>query len=292
MVFQKTDLCCYQELPVWTKHSLPPGFGKKHNTKVGTWGKIRILEGRLRYESLDEAGNVLESVVWDSSSEIPMIEPQAWHRVEPVSDDLQMQVSFFCRKEDYYQKKYRLTATHSEVEAVLDHVQAGRALDLGCGRGRNALFLQGQGFEVDGVDRKAESVEKLREIIDAEGLDGISARVGDLNELAVEERYDLVLSTVVLMFMDAPRVPGAIRAMQAATRKGGINLVVSAIDCEEYPFSAHSLPFGFGFRPGELKDYYKGWSLKKYNEDVGHLHRLDAQGNPIALRFATLIAQK
>lgn len=293
MIPQKVEeLRCYQELPVWTKSSLPAGFGKKHNTKVGTWGKIRVLQGRLRYESLDEEGSLLSSVVWDPSSEIPLIEPQAWHRVEPLSEDLRMQVSFYCREEDYLYKKYRLTAPHSEVVAALEHVRVGRALDLGCGRGRNTFFLQGKGFEVDGVDRKLESIEKLQEIVKAEQLEGISARVGDLSDLVFEDCYDLVLSTVVLMFLDPAQVPGAIRAMQGATRDGGVNLVVSAIDCEEYPFSAHSLPFGFGFRPGELREYYKGWTIKKYNEDVGHLHRMDAQGNPIALRFASLIALK
>jgi len=30
----------------------------------------------------------------------------------------------------------------------------------------------------------------------------------------------------------------------------------------------------------------------KYNEDVGHLHKTDKQGNPIGLRFATMLARK
>jgi tellurite methyltransferase len=50
--------------------------------------------------------------------------------------------------------------------------------------------------------------------------------------------------------------------------------------------------FPFAFKSGELSEYYAGWELLKYNEDVGELHRTDAQGNRIKLRFATLFARK
>ncbi len=37
----------------------------------------------------------------------------------------------------------------------------GRALDLGCGKGRNALFLAKKGFEVEGIDFLPELIERL-----------------------------------------------------------------------------------------------------------------------------------
>ena len=43
---------------------------------------------------------------------------------------------------------------------------------------------------------------------------------------------------------------------------------------------------------GELADYYKDWELVKYNENPGHLHRRDENGNSIQLRFATMLAKK
>ncbi|MFN6886027.1 tellurite resistance methyltransferase TehB, partial [Proteus mirabilis] len=45
-------------------------------------------------------------------------------------------------------------------------------------------------------------------------------------------------------------------------------------------------------RQGELADYYQGWDIIKYNENPGHLHKTDANGNRIQLNFATLIARK
>jgi Tellurite resistance protein TehB. len=36
----------------------------------------------------------------------------------------------------------------------------------------------------------------------------------------------------------------------------------------------------------------KGWNIVKYNENVGELHRVDAEGQRIQQHFATLLAQK
>lgn len=45
-------------------------------------------------------------------------------------------------------------------------------------------------------------------------------------------------------------------------------------------------------RFSELRRYYEGWDMLKYNEDVGELHRTDENGNRIKLRFATMLARK
>lgn len=292
-----TELVCYKTMPEWDAKTLPKAFRNQHNTKVGTWAKLTIFSGELKYYALDETGNVLETVVFDNASDIPFIEPQAWHKVEPLSEDLHCQLAFYCQVDDYYQKKYKLSATHSEVVEAMQAIPAGRALDIGCGAGRNALFLQRQGFEVTAFDPNIASIERLQTIITTEQLDNISAFVGDVHRFSdlaeiADETFDVVVCAVVLMFLDAERVPQVIRHMQSVTKAGGYNLIVCAMDSDDYPMSAHELPFDFGLTAGELSDYYQGWTLQKYNEDVGHLHRLDAEGNPIALRFATMLASK
>lgn len=231
-------------------------------------------------------------MVFDSSSQIPFVEPQAWHKVEPLTENLRCQLSFYCLPKDYYHKKYRLTATHSEVLEAVQHIPPGRALDLGCGSGRNALFLQQHGFQVTAFDRNPAAIEKLQEIIATEKLSGISAFVADVHNADIAESYDFIISTVVMMFLDAERIPDIISNMQECTTTGGCNLIVCAMDTEDYPLSAHRLPFDFGFRPGELRAYYSDWKFIKYNENTGHLHRRDENGNRKTLRFATMLAQK
>ncbi|PIE43546.1 MAG: tellurite resistance methyltransferase TehB [Gammaproteobacteria bacterium] len=282
----------YKTMPEWTAGTVPEGFKNKHNTKPGTWGKITIRAGALKYYSLDAAGNVLDTSVFDRDSETPFIEPQAWHKIEALSDDLQCQLAFYCRSEDYYQKKYQLSDVHSEVKEVMRYIQSGKAMDLGCGRGRNALFLQQRGFDVSAFDNNQEAILTLQGIITQENLNHIQAHTGDANAAELSGQYDLIVSTVVMMFLQADRIPYIIENMQTCTRPGGYNVIVCAMDSPDYPLPEEASMFSFTMKTGQLSGYYKDWDIKKYNEDVGHLHRRDAAGNRIALRFATLIAQK
>ncbi|MNE97042.1 Tellurite methyltransferase [compost metagenome] len=91
------------------------------------------------------------------------------------------------------------------------------------------------------------------------------------------------------MFLDRQQIPHIVRNMQDSTVKGGYNLIVAAMDTPDYPCT---VPFSFTFKPDELADYYQDWDIIKYNENPGELHRVDAEGNRIKLRFATLLARK
>ena len=43
----------YRSRPVFTEATVPPGLLRSHRTPPGTWGLIRVLEGRLLYRVFD-----------------------------------------------------------------------------------------------------------------------------------------------------------------------------------------------------------------------------------------------
>lgn len=191
--------------------------------------------------------------------------------------------------ENYFTEKYGMTRTHSEVVYSAGMVKPGKTLDLGCGNGRNSLYLAANGFDVTAWDKNANSIDNIESIKAKEGISNLQTAIKDLNSLRFDGEYDFILSTVVLMFLQAETIPGLIDNMQRCTKPGGYNLIVTAMDTEDYPCN---VGFPFAFKTGELSGYYAGWEQLKYNEDVGELHRTDAQGNRIKLRFATLLARK
>ncbi|BET43629.1 tellurite resistance methyltransferase TehB [Atlantibacter hermannii] len=191
--------------------------------------------------------------------------------------------------ENYFTEKYGLTRTHSEVIAAMPYLTPGRVLDLGCGNGRNSLYLAANGFDVTAWDKNPSSIANIQRIAQAEGLTSIQSDVRDLNTLTFDGEYDFILSTVVMMFLESATIPGLINNMQRCTKSGGYNLIVAAMDTADYPCT---VGFPFAFREAELSDYYAGWDIVKYNENPGELHRTDEAGNRIKLRFATLFARK
>lgn len=68
-------------MPVWNSDSLPAMFQERHNTKEGTWAKLRILQGELTFALLTEEGEMIESFVFNQAKQPMLIEPQVWHRI-------------------------------------------------------------------------------------------------------------------------------------------------------------------------------------------------------------------
>jgi len=286
----------YKTLPVWDAHSLPEAFKRAHRTQAGTWAQLTVSRGWLAFEFLDAAGEPVSRHVFDAQRPPPCIAPQRWHKITETSADVQCQLQFLCTQADYFSKKHGLTRTHSEVLHALDTIAPapGHILDAGCGHGRNALFLAARGFTVDAWDVNPERLDKLRHIADVEGLaERMHTRCVDFNAASALEdataRYDLALCTVVLMFLQPQAALQLVAHMQQTTKIGGYNLIVAAMDSQDYPCPGM---FPFTFAPGQLHAAYAGWEVHKYNEDVGQLHRKDAQGNFIQLRFATLLTRK
>lgn len=191
--------------------------------------------------------------------------------------------------ENYFAETYGLTPPHSELRAALPQLNQGKALDLGCGNGRNSLLLSQLGFDVTAWDHNPASLLRLNEIIAQEGIGNIHTEQRDLNQTRFNGGYSLVISTVVMMFLQPETIPQLIADMQACTLKNGHNLIVAAMSTDDYPCP---VDFPFTFKSGELSHYYRNWHIIKYNEHVGQLHKRDEQGNRISCRFATLLAQK
>jgi SAM-dependent methyltransferase len=129
------------------------------------------------------------------------------------------------------------------VEAASD-LPPGRALDLACGAGRNAIWLARRGWEVVAIDGAVEAIRILREHA---GELHVDARVLDLEDgkaLPFEDAtFDLVAILFYLhrpLFAEAKRLvkPGGI--VVAAARTTGIDP-------------------RFCVSPGELRGFFEGW---------------------------------
>lgn len=178
---------------------------------------------------------------------------------------------------------YGLNPPHSEVVEAVKTISPGDALDMGCGTGRNALFLAQLGFNVTAVDANPNAIDKLNAIVAREKLPNLSPKLYDINQAQLDGAYDFIACTVTLMFLDPGRVGAVLDNMQESTRPGGTNLIVCAMDTDAYPCPVN-FPFTFG--PDELRSIYQDWTFLKYNEDLGTMH------NGARLQFATMLAKK
>lgn len=137
-------------------------------------------------------------------------------------------------------------------EAV-ETLPSGRALDLACGPGRNALYLAGLGWQVTAVDRSPAAIAVLRQR--GAGL-GIDIRQADLErgEFTIPpESFDLICDT---LYLQRDLIP----SIRAGLRPGG--LFIGAMLLRDDPERASP----FRLRPGELRAWFEDWKILFYSE--------------------------
>jgi SAM-dependent methyltransferase len=131
----------------------------------------------------------------------------------------------------------------------------GKALDLACGAGRNAIWLAQRGWSVTAVDGAPTAIEILRRRA-SEGGVAVDARIFDLEkrEFEIEENcWDLIAMCFYLqtsLFEPAKR----------GVRPGGIVLAIVHIA------EAGEEPTGHRLRPGELRQYFLDCEILHYYE--------------------------
>jgi 2-polyprenyl-3-methyl-5-hydroxy-6-metoxy-1,4-benzoquinol methylase len=100
----------------------------------------------------------------------------------------------------------------------------GRALDLACGEGQNAIWLAGLGWRVTGVDFSAIAIEKARARAARENVE-VEFLCTDLLELRPEpEAYDLVI--VLYLHIHSSQRRPALENACGAVAPGGTLLLV------------------------------------------------------------------
>jgi len=129
-------------------------------------------------------------------------------------------------------------------------MKPGRALDLACGTGRNAVWLAENGWKVTAVDGSRIAIG----ILDSRDLK-IETRVADLErgQYVIEaESWDLILMCRYLQ-------RDLFEPAKAGVVAGGVIIAMVLVSEKELRYRA---------RPGELAHYFEGWEILQARENA------------------------
>ena len=111
----------------------------------------------------------------------------------------------------------------------------GRVLDVGCGQGRDSLFLAEQGYSVTGIDASQVGIAQMLELASAQNLD-IQGIVADLFTYDFTDDYDVIVLDSILHF-GKEGIEGELRLLENLCRilkdKGIICLFVHKSKAKE-----------------------------------------------------------
>lgn len=133
----------------------------------------------------------------------------------------------------------------------------GRAMDIACGEGRNAIYLARQGYQVDAIDISEVAIKNARAV--AKGLN-INLVVADLEKFSIpEDTYDLIVNFYYLQRSIIPDI-------KKGLKKGGF--VVFETYTIEHQSIGHPKNPEFLLKPNELLRLFNDLHIVYYREGV------------------------
>jgi SAM-dependent methyltransferase len=146
------------------------------------------------------------------------------------------------------------------VQLVTDGtLEPGRAIDLGCGEGDNAIFLAEHGFEVTAIDFAPSAIAKAREKARTAGA-AVDFRVDNLTQLRdVEGQFDLLVDYGTLDDLGFRQRADYVREVVPLARPGA-HFLLWCFEWELRPVErllTSILPFGkLALGPGEVQERF------------------------------------
>ena len=142
----------------------------------------------------------------------------------------------------------------------MDLLPRGRALDVAMGRGRNAVFLAGAGFEMEGLDISQEAVNRTLKLAEISGVH-VRALVADLEKGYQFEKdaYDLI---VCFNYLHRP----LFQTMKDALRVGGM-VVYETFIVDQAGFGRPRNPDHL-LKHNELLSLFREFRCLRYREGI------------------------
>ena len=159
----------------------------------------------------------------------------------------------------------------------------GRALELACGLGGNALLLAEQGLEVTAWDLSPVAIERLKATARERGLNNLTAEVCDIEQSPPPaERFDVIVVSYYLERVLVPHIIGALKPGGLLFYQTFTRIAVGS----EGPSNPE-----FRLEDNELLRLFSGLKLRVYREE-NRLGELTQGTRDVAMLVAEKVARR
>ena len=159
-----------------------------------------------------------------------------------------------------------------------------KVLDIGCGEGKDAVYMAQRGYSVTAFDLTKSGIRKTLKLAEERGVKGLHAYVDDINDFKSDEFFDIIYSTGTIQYLDEKNIAGFFDKVKQMTRPNGLNYFNVFV---EKPFM--ELPPDWDreekmWKSGELFSWYADWKIHLIDEvifednsgGIPHFHCMDS----------------
>lgn len=157
-----------------------------------------------------------------------------------------------------------------------------KVLDIGCGEGKDAVYMAQKGYKVTAFDLTENGIKKTKALAKERNVE-INAYVDDINTFEIKEKYDIVYSTGTVQYLFENNKEAFFEKIDQITNPDAIVYINVFV---EKPFL--ELPPDWDreekmWRSGELFTYFGDWKMERIDEiifednsgSIPHFHCMD-----------------
>lgn len=182
-------------------------------------------------------------------------------------DYFRTQYEKFYDGDDYYWGLEPASFLYELLEITDKKVKNLKVLDIGCGEGKDAVYLAEQGCIVTAFDITNSGIRKTKALAEERGVE-IDAFVADINSFSINEQFDIIYSTGTIQYLHNDNIENFFKKIKAMVNVGGyvyFNVFV------EKPFI--ELPPDWDkeekmWKTGELFIPFADWKIVKMDEVI------------------------
>lgn len=157
-----------------------------------------------------------------------------------------------------------------EVLKLRPPIKPYRVLDIGCGEGKDAVFLARNGYIVSAFDIAEAGLEKGRRLAECNNVE-VDFFKADANTYRPDTEFDIIYCSGVLHYVELNQRQSFFESMKECTVKNGINAMNVFVKKPFIEFYPDIEDVDMEIEPwysGQLATYYHDWLFRKNDEII------------------------
>ena len=257
---------------------------------AGNIARYRKESGLTQEALADKLGITFQAVSkWETGQTVPdTMLLSALAQTLGISVDKLLGYTAFTRDVSYYEEDYRKEEYFWGIQPntsclkVLEYMPPTKPLkliDIGCGEGKDAVFLARCGYDLSAFDISEAGLEKTKRLADKARVH-VRAFRANIWDYRLEEHYDILYSSGVLHYIKPELRDEVMANYKAHIRDGGL-AALHVFVAKPFIPPAPDDDYHHLWKSGQLATYFHDWYIEHCDEYV-----FDCNSSGLAHRHA------
>ncbi len=154
-----------------------------------------------------------------------------------------------------------------ELLKIKEGTKALKVLDIGCGEGKDAVYMATKGCEVTAFDITESGIRKTNQLAERKGVK-MNAFAADINDFELNDKFDIIYSTGTIQYLFDENIESFFEKLKTMVNPDGIVYFNVFVDKPFLPLPPDWDKEEKMWKTGKLFSYFTDWEILKLDEVI------------------------